>query len=210
MTHRSFGTPHNERLEFLGDSVLNCSIATLLFERFRDVPEGALSRIRAHLVRQDALAELAVAMQLSEVIRLGDGEAKSGGLGRPSILADALEASLGAVYLDAGFDAAFAVVRRLYQDQIQAIDPQTYGKDAKTRLQEWCQGRRLPVPRYSVDATHGAAHQQVFDVICEIPERSMSARGVGASRRAAEQEAAAALLAHIDALDLQRPAGETR
>jgi ribonuclease-3 len=192
LTHRSFGTPHNERLEFLGDAVLNCAIAALLFERFPGLPEGHLSRLRAGLVNQDSLSALAQGLDLGAELKLGEGELKSGGFRRPSILADALEAILGAVYLDGGFDAAAALVRRLFQARLQAIDPKILGKDPKTLLQEHLQGRRLALPRYTVLSVEGEAHDQHFHVECAIPELSIRTLGDGPSRRAAEQSAARA------------------
>ena len=194
VTHRSFSIDHNERLEFLGDSVLNMSVAALLFDRLKTLPEGDLSRVRANLVKQDTLVDLANGLHLSEVLRLGDGEARSGGFKRPSILADALEAIIGAVFLDAGFAAADALVQRLFK--AVEIQPQmaAVGKDAKTELQELLQGRKLPVPSYKVVATLGAAHKQTFDVECEVPSMHLNERGIGGSRRAAEQAAAAAML----------------
>jgi ribonuclease-3 len=201
LTHRSFGTPHNERLEFLGDAVLNCAIAALLFERFPGLPEGNLSRLRAGLVNQDTLSEIAAGLDLGTHLKLGEGELKSGGFRRPSILADALEAILGAVYLDAGFDAAAALVRRLFDTRVQAIDPRTMGKDPKTLLQEFLQARRLGLPRYSVLSVEGEAHDQHFNVECLIAELSIRTLGEGPSRRAAEQSAARS------AYDLARQAG---
>lgn len=199
LTHRSFSADHNERLEFLGDSVLNLAVANLLYERLRDLPEGDLSRVRANLVKQDTLHQLAVRLRLAEVLRLGEGELRSGGKSRPSILADALEAVLGAVYLDAGYAMAEALVRRLFESV--AINPtmQAAAKDPKTELQEWLQGRKMRLPAYSVVATTGAAHQQTFKVECAITELGHTQRGTGGSRRAAEQAAAAAMLAHLKA-----------
>ncbi len=194
LTHRSFSADHNERLEFLGDSVLNLAVAGLLYERLADQAEGDLSRVRANLVKQDTLHRLAADLGLSEMIRLGEGEARSGGSKRPSILADALEAVIGAVYLDAGFPAAQALVRRLFQGVEITPQMQAAAKDPKTELQEWLQGRRMKLPVYRVAGTLGAAHKQTFDVECEIPELRASERGIGASRRAAEQAAAAAML----------------
>ena len=179
--------------------MLNLAVAGLLYERLQDLPEGDLSRVRANLVKQDTLHQLAVGLGLSEVLRLGEGEARSGGHKRPSILADALEAVIGAVYLDAGFAAAQALVRRLFQDV--EIKPQMLAaaKDPKTELQEWLQGRRMRLPVYRVAATLGAAHKQTFDVECEIPDLGKVERGIGASRRAAEQAAAAAVLMALKA-----------
>lgn len=190
LTHRSHSSPHNERLEFLGDSVLNCVIATLLYQRFAALREGELSRLRASLVRQEALAEIAAGFGLGDDLRLGEGELKSGGFRRPSILADALEAVFGAIYLDGGFGAAQEAIERLYRQRVEQIDPRAEGKDAKTALQEWLQGRRLPVPHYTLLATHGEAHAQQFEVVCSIPAVDLEVTGRGGSRRAAEQEAA--------------------
>jgi len=194
LTHRSFSADHNERLEFLGDSVLNLSVSTLLYTRLQNQPEGDLSRVRANLVKQDTLHQLAQDLRLSEVLCLGDGEARSGGYKRPSILADALEAVIGAVYLDAGFAAADALVGRLFQEVDIQPQMQAIGKDPKTELQEWLQGRKMRLPNYRVVDTLGAAHQQTFDVECEITEYGITERGVGGSRRAGEQAAATAML----------------
>ncbi len=194
ITHRSFSSDHNERLEFLGDSVLGVVVADMLYRRLQDLPEGDLSRVRANLVKQDTLHQLAVSLGLPEVILLGEGEMRSGGQKRPSILADALEAVIGAVYLDAGFAAAQALVQRLYQAVQINPEMDAIGKDPKTELQEWLQGRRMKLPSYRVVATLGAAHKQSFDVECEIPELKRAERGIGGSRRAAEQAAATAML----------------
>ena len=193
-THRSFSADHNERLEFLGDSVLGLCVADLLYQRLGSLPEGDLSRVRAGLVRQEALHPLAVKLGLSEVIRLGEGEMRSGGQKRPSILADALEAVIGATYLDGGFAAAQALVNRLYASLDINPAMAAMGKDPKTELQEWLQARRLKVPGYKVVATLGAAHKQTFEVECEIAELTLTARGTGGSRRAGEQAAATAML----------------
>jgi ribonuclease III len=194
VTHRSFSADHNERLEFLGDAVLGAVVADMLHQRLQNLPEGDLSRVRANLVRQDTLHQLSVSLGLPEVIRLGEGEMRSGGQKRPSILADVLEAVIGAVYLDAGFSVAQALVQRLYQ--AVEINPamDAIGKDPKTELQEWLQGRKMKLPAYRVVATLGAAHQQTFDVECEILELNLSERGIGGSRRAGEQAAATAML----------------
>jgi ribonuclease-3 len=190
LTHRSFGALHNERLEFLGDSVLNCVIAQALYERFAGVREGDLSRLRANLVRQETLAEIAQRIGLGEHLRLGEGELKSGGFRRPSILADALEAVFGAVFIDGGFDSARQAILRLYEPLLSNLDPHHSGKDAKTALQEFLQGRRLALPQYQLRATRGEAHAQEFEVECLIPDLGISTIGRGPSRRAAEQEAA--------------------
>ncbi len=201
LTHRSFSADHNERVEFLGDSVLNLAVAGLLYERLSELPEGDLSRVRANLVKQDTLHQLAVQLGLPALLRLGEGEAKSGGHKRPSILADALEAVIGAVYLDAGFDKASQLVRSLFS--AVEINPhmQAIGKDPKTELQEWLQGRKMNLPIYRVVGTLGAAHKQTFDVECEISEYGRAERGIGGSRRAGEQAAAAAMLAYVKTLD---------
>ena len=190
LTHRSHSSPHNERLEFLGDSVLNGVVARLLYDRFPALPEGDLSRLRANLVRQDSLHQLALGLFLGQSLRLGEGELKSGGAQRPSILADALEALFGAIWLDAGFDAASAVIERLYAAKLQTIVPGQPIKDPKTRLQEYLQGCHLPLPKYMLAGTEGEAHAQQFRIVCEIAVRNIQTEGRGVSRRAAEQEAA--------------------
>lgn len=194
ITHRSFSADHNERLEFLGDSVLNLAVAHLLYTQLSQLPEGDLSRVRANLVKQDTLQELALQIGLPEVIRLGEGELRSGGRKRPSILADALEAVIGAVYLDGGQSAAQALVERLFRNVEIQPQMQAAAKDPKTELQEWLQARKLALPQYTVMATTGAAHRQTFEVACEVRELRQSQRGMGPSRRTAEQAAAAALL----------------
>lgn len=199
VTHRSFSSDHYERLEFLGDSVLSLAVSDLLYERLRALPEGDLSRIRANLVKQDTLHQLAVELGLPDVLRLGEGEARSGGHKRPSILADTLEAIIGAVYLDAGFTAAQSLVQRLFKAVEINPEMEAIGKDPKTELQEWLQGRKMNLPLYRVVGTQGAAHKQTFDVECEIIELNFSERGIGGSRRAGEQAAAAAMLQTIKA-----------
>lgn len=199
LTHRSFSAEHNERLEFLGDSVLNLAVAALLYRRLQSLPEGDLSRVRANMVKQDTLHGLAVGLGLPEVIRLGEGESRSGGHKRPSILADALEAVVGAVHLDAGYEVAEALVHRLFGDMDITPQMPAVAKDPKTELQEWLQGRKLKLPVYRVVATLGAAHKQTFDVECEIPELGVLERGIGGSRRAGEQAAAAAALMTLKA-----------
>ena len=199
VTHRSFSADHNERLEFLGDSVLNLAVASLLYQRLAQLPEGDLSRVRANLVKQDTLHQLALRLKVSEVLRLGEGESKSGGQQRPSILADALEALIGAVYLDAGYASAEALVHRLFEGVEINPQMQAVAKDPKTELQEWLQGRKMKVPTYRVIATLGAAHRQTFDVECDIPELGIVERGIGGSRRAGEQAAATAVLALLKA-----------
>lgn len=190
LTHRSYGALNNERLEFLGDSVLNCSVARALYDAFPDLPEGGLSRLRANLVRQETLAEIAANLRLGESLRLGEGELKSGGFRRPSILADALESLFGAIFLEAGFDEAQRVVHGLFAPLVAQIDPSASGKDPKTELQEMLQSRRLPLPDYRLVDTEGEAHDQSFIVECVLTKPVLSTRGVGKSRRAAEQEAA--------------------
>ena len=190
LTHRSHGVTHNERLEFLGDSVLNCVVAAMLFDKFPKIDEGDLSRLRANLVKQQSLYEIAQRLELSQYLHLGEGELKSGGFRRPSILADTVEALFGAVFLDAGFDVARQVIGKLYQPVLETVDPRTLGKDAKTLLQEYLQGRKIALPLYAVVATHGAAHSQEFEVECAVPKLSIQVLGAGGSRRAAEQAAA--------------------
>lgn len=190
LTHRSHSVLHNERLEFLGDSVLNCVVASLLFEKYGKIDEGDLSRLRANLVKQQSLYEIAVRLELAQFLRLGEGELKSGGFRRPSILADTLEALFGAIYLDGGFNAAREVICGLYMPILETVDPATLGKDAKTLLQEFLQSKKIALPVYTVAATHGAAHNQEFEVECSIPKLEIQVFGTGGSRRAGEQAAA--------------------
>ncbi|MBL8473552.1 MAG: ribonuclease III [Rhodocyclaceae bacterium] len=197
LTHRSHSAPHNERLEFLGDGVLNCVVAALLYRRFEAANEGDLSRLRANLVRQETLFRVATDLALGDYLRLGEGELKSGGHRRPSILADALEAIVAAVYLDAGFTAAAEVVERLFAQHLTDIDPARPAKDAKTALQEWLQGRHMALPEYGLVQTLGEAHQQQFEVYCRVAGAKIETRGNGSSRRAAEQDAARAALAEL-------------
>jgi ribonuclease III len=199
LTHRSFGHPNNERLEFLGDGILNTVVAHLLFTRFEALTEGELSRLRAQLVRQSTLHELALTLELGQALRLGEGELRSGGHQRPSILADALEALFGAVFLDAGFERAREVIARLYVPAVNALRGQPVRKDPKTHLQEWLQARHEPLPIYTVSATSGEDHARRFEVICALPSQNLDARGEGPSRRAAEQAAAHTLLARLQA-----------
>ena len=201
LTHRSYGIPHNERLEFVGDAILNCVVALSLYERYPALPEGELSRVRAHLVNKETLAQVARRLDLGASIRLGEGELRSGGADRSSILADAMEAVFGAVFLDAGFAAARRTVDAVYADLLRDADPAALGKDPKTRLQEWLQGQRLSVPEYAIVATTGEAHAQQFVVECRIAGLSIVAAGTGASRRAAEQDAAAKALSAALAKD---------
>lgn len=190
VTHRSHGAVHNERLEFLGDAVLNCAIAQLLFQKYARLDEGDLSRLRANLVKQQSLADIAERVVVADFMRLGEGERKSGGFRRPSILADTMEALIGAIFLDGGFEAARGVIGRLFEPVLKTVDPRTLGKDSKTLLQEYLQGKRVALPVYTVVETRGAAHNQEFEVECAIPKYEVSVRGTGKSRRAAEQSAA--------------------
>ena len=201
LTHRSFGADHNERLEFLGDAVLSLAISGLLFERFAGSDEGDLTRVRAHLVREDSLHRVAMQIGLPDVLRLGEGEARGGGAQRASILADAVEALIGATFRDGGFDAASAVVEGLFGEVIQTTDVASWSKDAKTELQEWLQARRLPVPTYRISATRGQAHAQTFEVECLVPALNLVESGEGRSRRVAEQEAARRMLDALRASD---------
>lgn len=197
LTHRSHGATHNERLEFLGDSVLNLVVSQLLYQHQLQASEGDLSRMRAHLVREDCLHQIALQLGLPKYLRLSEGEARTGGARRASILADALEALVGAIHLDAGFEAAATAVSKLFLPLVQQPDAARWAKDAKTALQEWLQARRHAVPSYRIVATEGQAHAQQFEVECSVPALSLSRNGRGNSRRAAEQQAAAALLAHL-------------
>jgi ribonuclease-3 len=190
LTHRSFGAAHNERLEFLGDSVVNCIIAQALYQKFPELPEGELSRLRASLVSEPALAALGESIKLGSVLMLGEGELKSGGARRPSLLSDALEAVVGAIFLDGGFDAAYQSVLHIFKAPLETIHPATSGKDPKTQLQEWLQGKHLPLPIYAVTAVRGDAHDQQFHVDCIIAPLNIRTNGTGTSRRRAEQEAA--------------------
>lgn len=201
VTHRSFGADHNERLEFLGDAVLSAAVSAQLYERFSGSDEGDLTRVRAHLVREDSLHRIALALGLPDVLRLSDGEARGGGAQRPSILADALEALIGAVFLDGGFEPAQSLVRRLFGELIAGTDADSWSKDAKTELQEWLQARKLPVPAYRIVATRGQAHAQTFEVECAVATLGLAEQGRGRSRRAAEQEAARRMLDTLKASD---------
>ncbi len=200
LTHRSHSARHNERLEFLGDSILNFVVASLLYKRFSAVDEGDLSRSRASLVKQAALADIAQTLKLSDYLRMGEGELKSGGFRRPSILSDALEAVFGAIFLDGGYQAAHDVIAQQYDVILQHVDPATLGKDPKTLLQEVLQARKLDLPVYTVVATHGAAHDQSFEVECSIPKLDIKVGAQGNSRRAAEQSAAALAITQIEAI----------
>lgn len=198
LTHRSYGAHNNERLEFLGDGVLNCVVGHMLYQRFPDLPEGRLSRLRANLVNQDSLHAVALELELGRHLRLGEGELRSGGAQRPSILADALESLLGAAMLDTDFEAARSIVQRLFGPKVAAINPAAQGKDAKTRLQEWLQPRRHGLPTYTLQDTTGQAHVQTFHVECRIDNLGITTRGQGGSRKAAEQQAAEAALAQLE------------
>jgi len=199
LTHRSYGAPNNERLEFLGDGVLGCVVAEALLARFPQLSEGELSRMRASLVRKEALAAAAAGLGLAQHLRMGQGESASGGAHRPSILADTLEALYGAIFLDGGYASARSAILATLGAALESTDEHTTAKDPKTRLQEVLQARRQGLPRYQVVATRGAEHEQVFEVECSIDGLDLQARGSGASRRAAEQQAARALLAQLDA-----------
>jgi ribonuclease-3 len=201
LTHRSFSADHNERLEFLGDAVLNTAVSSLLYERFSGSDEGDLTRVRAHLVREDSLHRVALSLALPEVMRMSEGEMRGGGALRPSMLADAVEALIGAIFLDGGFNSALAAVRRLFGDIIQGTEVDAWSKDAKTELQEWLQARRLPVPAYRIAATRGEKHAQTFEVECAVPALGLAEKGEGKARRAAEQEAARRMLEYLKAND---------
>ncbi len=201
LTHRSHSGVHNERLEFLGDAVLNFVVASLLFDRFPKTDEGDLSRMRANLVRQATLAEIANRLSLSGHLLLGEGELKSGGFRRPSILADAVEAVFGSIYMDGGFEAARTVIAGQYESLLANVDPRSEGKDAKTQLQERLQAMRLDLPQYTVIATHGAAHSQLFEVACEVPRLDIRVQADGSSRRAAEQAAAQLAIERLNAME---------
>ena len=208
LTHRSHGADHNERLEFLGDAVLNLAVSGLLFDRFAGSDEGDLTRVRAHLVREDSLYRAGLQLGLPEVLRVSEGEARAGGPQRPSTLADAVEALIGATFLDGGFDAALGVVQRLFGELITGTEVGNWSKDAKTELQEWLQGRKLPVPAYRIKSTRGQAHAQIFEVECEVATLGLVEGGEGRSRRVAEQEAARRMLDVLKASD--RPGGPLR
>ena len=208
LTHRSLGAEHNERLEFLGDAVLNLAVSSLLYERFQGSDEGDLTRVRAHLVREDSLHRVALLLGLPEVVRMSEGEARGGGAQRPSILADAVEAVIGAVFVDGGFGAAAEVVRSLFGEIIQGTEAESWAKDAKTELQEWLQARRFAVPAYRIVATRGQAHAQTFEVECAVAALGLAQMGEGKSRRTAEQEAARRLLDALKASD--QPGGPLR
>ncbi len=194
LTHRSAGAAHNERLEFLGDALLGMLVAEFLFERFPDADEGQLTRTRASLVNRDTLAGIARRLRLGEALVLGEGELKSGGWRRSSILANALEALLGAVYLDGGIDACRGVIHELYDDLFASVDPAVASKDPKTSLQEYLQGRQQSLPRYETTEVEGPSHEQTFTVTCHIDALAEPVTACGRSRRKAEQAAARAAL----------------
>ena len=204
LTHRSWGAEHNERLEFLGDAVLSLAVSGLLYQRHLGSDEGDLTRVRAHLVREDSLHRAALALGLPEVLCMSEGELRGGGAQRPSLLADAVEALIGAVFIDAGYDAAQALVQRLFGEVIEATEAENWSNDAKTELQEWLQARRVPVPAYRISATRGQAHAQTFEVECAVATLGLAERGEGRSRRVAEQEAARRML---DALKISDQPG---
>jgi len=197
VTHRSAGNPHNERLEYLGDAVLNCATAALLYNNFRSAPEGELSRYRATLVSGESLATIAAELGVGEYLRMGQGELKSGGFRRKSILADALEAILGAIYLDGGFAAASAVIERLFAERIPQLPQAALLKDPKSKLQEALQGRSMALPDYVVESITGEPHAQHFKVCCSVVSLNLAAFGEGGSRRAAEQTAAQSVLEQL-------------
>ena len=198
LTHRSAAKQHNERLEFLGDAVLGMVVAQALFKRFPTVPEGKLTRMRSTLVKGDTLAELGREADVGELLKLGPGELKSGGHRRSSIIADAMEAILGAIYLEAGLDTTAEVILRLWQSRIDKLDPTEHPKDAKTRLQEFLQSRKLPLPVYEVVDISGKDHDQTFVVHCQIESLGKPMKGTGTSRRKAEQQAARNALEKLD------------
>ena len=198
LTHRSYSSANNERFEFVGDSILNYTVARMLFDQFPQLTEGELSRLRANLVNQNTLAEIAHELKLGDYLYLGEGELKSGGFNRPSILADALEATFAAVSFDADFGAAEQVVRRLYDPRVSTIDTTRQAKDAKTRLQEALQARKLQLPKYRILSQSGEAHEQWFKVECDLGELALISTGDGGSRRAAEQQAAEAALTLLE------------
>lgn len=208
LTHCSALADHNERLEFLGDAVLSLGVSALLYAHFAGSDEGDLTRIRAHLVREESLHRLALQLELPTVLRLSEGELRGGGAARPSILADAVEAVIGAVFLDAGYDAAQRLVQRLLGELIDSSQAQSWRKDAKTELQEWLQARRIAVPAYRIVSTRGQAHEQTFEVECAVQALGLAERGEGRSRRVAEQEAARRMIETLSHSD--RPDGPLR
>ena len=213
LTHRSYGRNHYERLEFIGDSILNAVVAEALYQAFPDLPEGDLSRLRANLVCLDQLVRVAEELSLHRYLRLGEGELKSGGQHRPSILADTVESLYGAIWRDGGFEQARQVILASFTSRIAAINLQQLpsAKDAKTRLQEWLQGNRFELPTYEQPSISGAAHAQRFEVLCRIPQLEVAAHGHGATRRAAEQQAAEQVLTQLQAMPepVRRKKGRT-
>lgn len=199
LTHRSYGSPHYERLEFLGDSVLGCAVTELLFRDHPGLPEGKLSRIRAGLIREESLAEVARGLGIAEFLRFDESTARNEGAARPSILADAVEAIYGAVFLDGGYQAAREVIARTFETRLSQLNPDAVDKDAKTRLQEYLQAKRLAKPQYRIVSTKGEKQNLVFEVECVIEGPVRSARGSGSTRQRAEQQAAAMLLKRIEA-----------
>lgn len=198
LTHRAYGAPNYERLEFLGDSVLGCVITEFLFRKLPDLPEGKLSRIRAGLIREESLARIAGELGIAEFLRLDESTAKNEGAARPSILADALEAIYGAVFLDAGYGAAREAILRTFGAALTTLDPDAVQKDAKTRLQEYLQARRRPKPQYRVVSTSGAKQSLTFEVECIVGDPELVSTGTGSSRQRAEQQAAAQLLKQLE------------
>jgi len=194
LTHRSAGAKNNERLEFLGDSILGFMIAEILYDKFSEAPEGVLSRLRANLVNQDALAELAREHRFGDYLLLGSGELKSGGFRRESILSDALEAVIGALYLDQGIDVCKQWIEGLFQDKIQALSLDNWQKDPKTQLQELMQSKKIDLPEYTLLTMSGLPHEQTFKVKCTIPLLKDACIGTGVSRKRAEQAAAEKML----------------
>ena len=198
LTHRSHGSSNNERLEFLGDGVLGCAVAEELYARFPQLPEGKLTRLRASLVREESLAQVAEEFGLAQHLRLGEGELSSGAVAKPSIVADALEALIGAIFLDGGYEAARKSVLLALGPHIERLDPEQPAKDAKTKLQEMLQARHQRLPEYRVVSVRGAAHRQSFEVECVVAEAGLTATGTGTSRQRAEQQAATALLEKLE------------
>ena len=203
-THRSFSADHNERLEFLGDSVLNCVIGNALFLRDRHFTEGDLSRVRANLVCEKMLNTIGRRVGVSNFLRMGEGEMRTGGAERPSIIADAMEAIFGAVFAEAGFEAAQEVILRLYEPILTGLTPEQLSKDPKTRLQEMLQGLHLPRPEYDIVEVRGLAHDQTFVTSCRIASMQVETTGTASSRRGAEQEAARKALEILSERDLRR------
>ena len=190
LTHRSFQGKNNERLEFLGDSILNFIIAESLFKEFNLLPEGDLSRLRSQLVKSATLSEIGIDLNLGDYLILGEGELKSSGWRRPSILADSVEAIIGAVFIDGGISSANKLITGWYQERLDAINPNDIQKDSKSVLQELLQAKKIPLPEYNVVSVEGEAHNQHFKVSCSIPKLGLSIEGEGASRKVAEQSAA--------------------